>query len=116
MLLIVRIALLILAFLALLWMLFPMIHEQGTEMGFAAGGPDPNVYKTTYLFGWPLTWITWERSWNQAEGYDESEVAAFHALNLVAHLLVIAAPLLLFGLGSRDENRKPSALPKGGGE
>ena len=42
-----------------------MIEESGTEIGFALGTPDPNVYKTTLGFGWSLTWITWEHSWNQ---------------------------------------------------
>ena len=101
-----RLALGILTILALLWMIVPMVQEEGTEIGFAAGSPDPNVYKTTYLFGAPLTWISWERSWNEAAGYDESRVAMFNLLNLVAHLLVIAAPVLLFVKVSRTASRK----------
>ena len=84
-----------------------MVQEEGTEIGFAAGSPDPNVYKTTYLFGAPLTWISWERSWNEAAGYDESKVAMFNLLNLLAHLLVIAAPVLLCIWASRTTRRKP---------
>jgi len=33
---------------------------------YELGPSDPNVYKTTLGFGWRLTWITWEHSWNQA--------------------------------------------------
>jgi hypothetical protein len=103
-----RVALVILVLLALLWMIVPMIHEQATEMGFPAGSPDPNVYTTTYLFGSPLTWISWERSWNEAAGYDESEIASFNPLNLVAHLLVVAAPVLVTIRVLRTANRRPS--------
>ena len=92
----VRLALVLLALAALIWMLVPLIGSEETEMGFVAGGPDPNVYKTTCFFGWPLTWITWERSWNEAAGYDDSKFAPFSPLNFVIHLLAIAVPLLLF--------------------
>jgi hypothetical protein len=103
-----RLALVILTILTLLWMIVPMVQEEWTEMGFAAGSPDPNVYKTTYLFGAPLTWISWERSWNKAAAYDESKIAMFNLLNLVAHLLVIAAPVLLCIWASRTTKRKLS--------
>jgi hypothetical protein len=91
-----RLTLIILAVIALIWMIAPMVHDEGTEMGFAVGGPDPNVYKTTFLFGWPLTWITWERSWNEAAGYDKSSVASFSVVNFVIHVSAIAVPLLLY--------------------
>jgi hypothetical protein len=89
-----RISLVILAVLAVLWMAFPMIEESGTEMGIAPGTPDPNVYKTTLDFGWPLTWITSERSWNQAAGYDDTELGRFQLVNFVIHTLAILTPLL----------------------
>ena len=57
----------------------PPKHELGT--------PDPNVYKTTLDFGWPLTWITWEHSWNQAAGDDETELGRFQLINFVIHTL-----------------------------
>ena len=88
--------LIILALIALIWMILPMIHEQGTEIAFAAGDPDPNVYKTAYLFGWPLTWIAWERSWNEAAGYDEAGVESLSVVNLVIHVSAIAIPLALY--------------------
>jgi flagellar biogenesis protein FliO len=103
-----RLVLVILAILALLWMVVPMIQEDFTEIAFAAGSPDPNVYKTTYFFGWPLTWIAWERSWNQAAGYDESKVDSFNLLNLIVHLLLIAAPVVLYVRASRKASRKRS--------
>ena len=110
-----RVALVVLALLALLWMIVPMVHEEWTEIGFPAGSPDPNVYKTTYLFGWPLSWISWERSWNKAAPYDESRVASFKLLNLVAHLLVVAAPVLVLVRFSHTANRGKSNNAKGVG-
>ena len=101
-----RLALITLSGVALIWMGVPMVHDEGTEMGFAAGSPDPNVYKTTYLFGWPLTWITWERSWNEAAGYDESGVASFSVVNFVVHVSAIAVPLLLYRRSRRSERDK----------
>ena len=63
----------------------PPKHELGT--------PNPNVYKTTIDFGWPLTWITWEHSWNQAAGDDETELGGFQLINFVIHTLAILTPL-----------------------
>ena len=57
----------------------PLKYELGT--------PDLNVYKTTLGFGWPLTWITWEHSWNQAAGDDETELGRFQLINFVIHTL-----------------------------
>ncbi len=104
-----RLVLVTLAIVALLWMIVPMVHDEGTEMGFAPGGPDPNVYKTTYLFGWPLTWISWERSWTEGAGYDESRIASFQSLNCVVHLLAIAVPVLLLIRSLRTGSRVASS-------
>ena len=101
----IRIILLILAGFALLWMTLPQIHWQGTEIGFAPGSPDPNVYKSTYLLGWPLPWISWERSWNESAGYDETAFGSLHVSNLAIHMLAILAPLLIFYWFSRSGRR-----------
>jgi hypothetical protein len=100
-----RIALVIVAFLAVLWMILPQVHESGTEMGFPPGSPDPNVYKTTWSFGWPVAWIAWERSWNAAAGYDEAGFRSFKFLNLAVHVAAILAPLLLLFRLSRSGKR-----------
>ena len=101
-----RVVLVILALFALVWMFVPMIHDEATEMGFAPGDTDPNVYKTTYLFGWPLAWASWERSWNEAAGYDESRIASFNLLNCIVHLVVTAAPVLLLIRSFRTGGRR----------
>ncbi len=90
-----RIVLAILTGLAVVWMMVPQVHSQGTEIGFAPGTPDPNVYKTSYLMGWPLPWGCWERSVNEAAGYDESGFGPLHPLNFALHILAILVPLLL---------------------
>ena len=89
-----RIVLVMLAALALVWIAFPQVHWEGTEIAFAPGTPDPNVYKTSHLFGWPLTWISWERSWNNAAGYNEAGFGAFYPFNFGIHVFVILFPLL----------------------
>ncbi len=89
-----RISLMILAVMAALWMAFPTTVESGTEMGFVAGTPDPNVYKVTVELGWPLTWLSRERSTNEAAGYDETELGGFQFVNLMIHTLAIIIPLL----------------------
>ncbi len=76
-------------------MALPQIPDQATEIGFEPGSPDPNVYQTRYLVGWPLTWISWERSRNEAAGYDEAGFGRFHIFNFAIHILVILTPLLL---------------------
>ena len=87
----------------------PPKHELGT--------PNPNVYKTTLGFGWPLTWITWEHSWNQAAGYDETELGGFQLINFVIHTLAILAPLLTVywlsrsGSFAKRENSAKATLP-----
>ena len=106
-----RIVLVIVAFLAVLWMVLPQVHESGTEIGFAPGSPDPNVYKTTWSFGWPLAWIAWERSWNAAAGYDEAGFESFRVLNLAAHVAAILAPLLLLYRSSRSGKRAGPGKP-----
>jgi hypothetical protein len=112
-----RISLVILAVLAVLWMAFSMIEESGTEMGFAPGTPDPNVCKTTLDFGWPLTWITWERSWNQAAGYDDVELGRFQLVNFVIHTLAILTPFFVvywlsrFRSLAKRENASQGTLP-----
>ncbi len=105
-----RITFLVFAF-AIISLVAPVVHDQGTEMGFTVGSPDPNVYKTTYLFGWPLAWIAWERSWNEAAGYDESAFGSFHVVNFVMHVLLIVTSLLLYlRLLRQTQRARPSGL------
>ena len=106
---------LVVAVLALVWIGFPSIHMQGTEMAFPAGSPDPNVYKITYLYGWPLSWLSWERSWNDAAGYDESGFRSLDVTYCLIHVSVIAAPVLLFIRATRLASRDPSANVDGAG-
>jgi hypothetical protein len=89
-----RIIILVIAGLALVWMVFPQIQWQGTEMGFVQGTPDPNIYRTTYLPGWPLPWIAWEQSWNEAAAYSETDIHSFRLLSFTVHLLAILLPSL----------------------
>ena len=91
-----RLATVLLAVIALIWMFLPATGIGGTEIAFDADGPDPNVYNITRLFGSPLTWIKWDRSWNEAAGYDDSRFMSFNPMNLGIHLLAIVAPLFLF--------------------
>ncbi len=107
-----RISLMILAVLAALWMAFPTIVESGTEMGFVAGTPDPNVYKVTVELGWPLSWLSRERSTNEAAGYDETELGGFQFVNLMIHTLAIIIPLLAVYWVSKSHRRdnKESAM------
>ena len=91
-----RLAAVLLAVIALIWKFLPATEIGGTEIAFDADGPDPNVYNTTRLFGSPLSWITWDRSWNEAAAYDESRFMSFSPVNFVIHLLAVLAPVCLF--------------------
>ena len=95
---------------AVLWAIVPLVQESGTEMAFTPGSPDPNVYQTTYSFGPPLVWLRWERSWNDAAGYDESRVAMFNVWNFGAHVLVFVTPVLLGLWAYRKRPRSRAAL------
>jgi hypothetical protein len=101
-----RIALVIFAAAAVLWMALPQILDQATEIGFEPGSPDPNVYQTSYLVGWPLTWISWERSRNEAAGYDDAGFGRFHIFNFAIHVLAILTPLLLLYWLSRCRRKR----------
>ena len=89
----VRIALIILAVLAILSMALPAERFDATEIAFAPGDPDPNVYTSTIDFGWPLPWISRVNSRNEAAGYDETEFKLFRPLNFTIHILAILTPV-----------------------
>jgi hypothetical protein len=92
----IRLALVMLAILsvlAVLWMVLPVERFDATEIGFDPGDPDPNVYTSTMDLGWPLPWISWVSSGNEAAGYDESEFKLFRPLNFTVHVLAILTPL-----------------------
>lgn len=90
-----RIVLLLLSALATISMLFPCIETSGTEIGFPAGSPDPNIYSTTLTFGLPLEWLICELSLNTAAGYDETTFRLFDVRFSLIYVASIAAPLLL---------------------
>jgi hypothetical protein len=91
----IRIAFIILAILAALWMVVPLVHSSASEMGFPEGAPDPNIYTTTWEFGWPLSWIVWESMRNEAENLDVSKPRFFDSINLLVHLFAIGLPLFI---------------------
>ena len=106
-----RILLVLLALLGILWMALPLVHEQGTEMSFMAGSPDPNVYTRTWEFGSPLTWISWERAWNEAAGYDDTGFRGFGAVSFLIHLIVCVTPMLVLRRLSRHRWAADSETP-----
>ena len=101
-----RIVLLLLSALATLSMLFPCIETSGTEIGFLAGSPDPNIYSTTLTFGLPLEWLIWERSLNAAAGYDETTFRLFDVRLCLIYVASIATPLLVALFVGRQTRRR----------
>ena len=94
--------LIILSLVALISMLLPAWETWGTLKGYPPGSPDPNFYRTTYMLGRPLPWITWYESWNTARGTQNSGFR-FKTLNCFAHILAIAVPLILVYRINRDK-------------
>ena len=89
-----RFALRALSVLAILLLLLPTVGTMGILMGFPKGAPDPNTYKTIFTLGWPLPWLTWEHSRNEAESFESSSYS-FNAVIWLVHM-AIAGPALLF--------------------
>ena len=102
-----RVALFTITVVSIIWMAWPGWHDEATEMAFTPGTPDPNVYKTTYLLGWPLPWIGWARAWNEAAGYDELSMESFSFFNFVIHVFAITAPMLAYLHWRDDNSRRP---------
>jgi hypothetical protein len=91
-----RKAAMIAGILACVWMILPEIRASATEMGFEAGSPDPNLYRTTIELGWPLSWVEVERDRQETRNRDEYRIRYIDPLNLVVHLVAIWVPFRIY--------------------
>jgi hypothetical protein len=97
-----RLLLVLVAGLSLMMMLSPTLLEQGTEMYFAPGDPDPNIYSTWGHLGRPFEWLTWYRERSEGRGFDRSEIVSFHLVNCMFYLAAIALPVCLLSRRGRQ--------------
>lgn len=80
--------------LAILWMVIPMPSTGHTLMYSPPGNPDPNIYSTTYVFGFPLPWLEYSTSWTELGGYGFAGITDFSIFNCLFHLVTILVLLV----------------------